>query len=177
MAWPWLLPFGLFFVASVAQAAVVEHTFNVIHMRIYSFSFLLHISFVGVAMHIYSICLITIVSSVMQAPCMYVCVCVYIYRKIIFYSQRVVTPICISLDLGRIWPDEVYIDGVYHHIRPSKVLCMTSIYVYLEYIVIIILYVTIIVLYNILKSRCSFEFFLRSKDLEYLNISMWTYLN
>jgi len=46
MAWAWLLPLGLFFFAFVAQAAVVEHTFNVIHMRIYSFSFLLHISLV-----------------------------------------------------------------------------------------------------------------------------------
>jgi len=55
MAWPWLLPFGLFFVASVAQAAVVEHTFNVIHMRIYSFSFLLHISFVGRHAYIVSV--------------------------------------------------------------------------------------------------------------------------
>ena len=52
MAWPWLLPLGLFFAASVAQAAVVEHTFNVIHMCIYSFSFLLHISLSLFAMHI-----------------------------------------------------------------------------------------------------------------------------
>ena len=58
---------------------------------------------------------------------------------------------CISLDLGRIWTDKVYIDGVYHHTRPSRILCMTSMYVYLEYMVILILYATIIVLYNILK--------------------------
>ena len=63
----------------------------------------------------------------------------------------------ISLDLGRIWPDEVYVEGVYHHTRPSSLVCMTSMYVYLEYMVILILYATIIVLYNILKNMCSFE--------------------
>ena len=66
---------------------------------------------------------------------------------------------CISLDLERIWPDEVYVDGVYHHTRPSRVLCMISIYVYLEYIVILILYATIIVLYNILKIFALLNFF------------------
>ena len=66
---------------------------------------------------------------------------------------------CISLDLGRIWPDKVCVDGVYHHTRPSRVLCMTSMYVYLVYMVILILYATIIVLYNILKNMCSFDFF------------------
>ena len=34
---------------------------------------------------------------------------------------------------------------------------MTSMYVYLEYMVILILYATIIVLYNILKNICFFE--------------------
>ena len=66
---------------------------------------------------------------------------------------------CISLDLGHIWPDEVYVGGVYHHTRPSRILCMISMYVYLEYMVILILYATIIVLYNILKNMCSFEIF------------------
>ena len=66
---------------------------------------------------------------------------------------------CISLDLWRIWPDEVYVDGIYHHTRPSIVLCMTNMYVYLEYMVILILYVIIVVLYIILKNMCSFEFF------------------
>ena len=65
--------------------------------------------------------------------------------EIIFYSHGVVTLMCISLDLGRIWPDEVYVDGVYHHTRPSRVLCMTSMYVYLEYMVILILYSTAVV--------------------------------
>ena len=69
--------------------------------------------------------------------------------KIIFYSQGVVTPMCISLDLWRIWPDEVYVDRVYHHTRPTRVLCMTSMYVYLEYMVILILYA--------IKNMCSFE--------------------
>jgi hypothetical protein len=104
-------------------------------------------------------------------------VCIYIYGNYFLDSQRVVTLRCISLDLGRIWPDEVYADGVYYPTRPSRVLYMTSMYVYLEYMVILILYATIIVLYNILKNMCSFEFFSRSKDLEYLNISMSTYSN
>ena len=34
---------------------------------------------------------------------------------------------------------------------------MISLYVYFEYMVILILYATIIVLYNILKNMCSFE--------------------
>jgi len=29
---------------------------------------------------------------------------------------------CISLDLGHIRPDEVYVDEVYDHTKPSKVL-------------------------------------------------------
>jgi hypothetical protein len=74
-----------------------------------------------------------------------------VYRKIISYSQGVVTPMCISLDLGRIWPNEVYVDGVYHRTRPSRVLCMSSMQVCLEYVVILILYTTVIVLNNILK--------------------------
>ena len=100
--------------------------------------------------------------------------------KIISYSHRVVTPMCISLDLRRIWPDEVYVDGVYHHTRPSRVICMTSMYVYLEYMVILILYATMIVLYKILKNMYSFDSFEKnshSKDLEYLNISTSTYSN
>ena len=72
------------------------------------------------------------------------------------YSQGVVTLMYISLDLGRIWSNEVYVDGVYYHIRPSRVLCMTIMYVYLEYMVILILYATIIVLYNILKKYVLF---------------------
>jgi hypothetical protein len=31
------------------------------------------------------------------------------------------TPMCISLDLGHIWPDEVYVDRVYGHTKPSRV--------------------------------------------------------
>ena len=69
------------------------------------------------------------------------------------------------------------LDGVYHRTRPSRVLCMTSMYVYLEYMVILILYATIIVLYNILKICALFEKNSHSKDLEYLNISMSTYSN
>ena len=84
---------------------------------------------------------------------------------------------CISIDLGRIWFDEVYVDVVYHHTRSFRILCMISMYIYLEYMVILILYATTIVLCNILKNMCSFEFFSHSKDLEYLNISMSTYSN
>jgi hypothetical protein len=36
------------------------------------------------------------------------------------------TPMCISLDLGRIWSDEVYVDGGYDHTKPSRVVCMSS---------------------------------------------------
>ena len=64
---------------------------------------------------------------------------------------------CISLDLGRIWPDEMYVDEVYHHTRPSRVLCMTNMYVYLECTIILILYTIIIVLYNIFKNICSLK--------------------
>jgi len=52
---------------------------------------------------------------------------------------------------------------------------MTSMYIYLEYMVILILYAIIIVLYNILKNMCSFEKNSHGKDMEHLNISMSTY--
>ena len=58
------------------------------------------------------------------------------------YEQETIS-IYISLDLWRTWPDEVYVDEVYHHTRPSRVLYMTSMYIYLEYMVILILYATI----------------------------------
>jgi hypothetical protein len=53
---------------------------------------------------------------------------------------------CISLDIRCIWPDEVYIDEVYDHTRPSMVVCMSSMQVYIEYMVIFIMYTTVIVL-------------------------------
>jgi hypothetical protein len=84
---------------------------------------------------------------------------------------------CICLDLGHIWPDEMYVDGVYNHTRPSRVLCMSSVQVYLEYMVILILYTTVIVLNNILKNTGSFGNFSHSKDLEYLNMTISTYSN
>ena len=37
----------------------------------------------------------------------------HLYREVISYSQGVVTPMHISLDLGRIRLDEVYVDEVY----------------------------------------------------------------
>ena len=52
---------------------------------------------------------------------------------------------CISLDLGHIWPDKVYVDGVYDHTKPSKVVYMSSMQVYIEYMVIFILYSTTVV--------------------------------
>jgi len=51
----------------------------------------------------------------------------------------------ISLDLGRIWPDETYVDEVYDHTKPSRVVCMSSMQVYIEYMVILILYSTAVV--------------------------------
>ena len=41
-------------------------------------------------------------------------------------SDDLVTPMCISQDLGCIWPDKVYICGACNHIRPSRVVCMSS---------------------------------------------------
>jgi hypothetical protein len=52
---------------------------------------------------------------------------------------------CISLDLWRIWPDKVYVDGVYDHAKLSRVVCMSSMQVYKEYMVILILYNTTVV--------------------------------
>jgi len=46
----------------------------------------------------------------------------------------------ISLDLEYIWPNEIYADEVYDHIRPSKVICMLSMYAYMEYVAILIIY-------------------------------------
>jgi len=47
---------------------------------------------------------------------------------------------CISLDLERIWSDEVYVDKVYDYTKPSKVVYMLSMYAYIEYVVILIIY-------------------------------------
>jgi hypothetical protein len=66
----------------------------------------------------------------------------------------------------------VCVDGVYNHTRPSRVLCMSSLHVYLVYMVILILYTTVIVLNNILKNMGSFKNFSHSKDREYLNMSI-----
>ena len=52
---------------------------------------------------------------------------------------------CISLYLGCIWPDEVYVNEVYDHTRLSWVVCISSMQAYIEYMVILILYATIIV--------------------------------
>ena len=49
---------------------------------------------------------------------------------------------CISLDLGRIWPDEVYVDEVYDHTKPSKIVYMLSMYAYI--VVILIIYTTLV---------------------------------
>jgi hypothetical protein len=68
------------------------------------------------------------------------------WREIISYSQGVVAPTCIYLDLGCIWLDEVYVDRVYDHTRLSRVGCMSSMQVYIEYMVILILYTIIMIL-------------------------------
>ena len=43
---------------------------------------------------------------------------------------------------------DVYVDGAYNHTRPSRIVYISSmhVYVYIEYVVILILYTTIIVL-------------------------------
>ena len=51
---------------------------------------------------------------------------------------------CISLDLGRIWPDEVYVDEVYDHTKP-KVVYMLSMHAYIKFVVILIMYTTVVV--------------------------------
>ena len=72
---------------------------------------------------------------------------IYIYnREIIFYSQGVVTPMCISLDLRCLWPNKVCVDEAYDHTKPSRVICISNMQVYIEYMVILILYTTVIVL-------------------------------
>jgi hypothetical protein len=69
----------------------------------------------------------------------------------------------ISLDLEYIWSNEVYVHEVYDHTRPSMVVCKSSMQVYVEYMVILILYTTIVNFSNILKSMGSAKFFLHSK--------------
>ena len=54
--------------------------------------------------------------------------------EIISYSHEVVTLMCISLDLGHIWPDEVYVDGVYHHTMYDKYGCILRVYCYTYFI-------------------------------------------
>jgi hypothetical protein len=81
------------------------------------------------------------------------------------------------LHLRCIWPNEVYVDELYDHTKPSMVVRMSSMQVYIEYMVILILYTTVIVLNDILRNMGSFEKFSHSKDLEYLNMSISTYLN
>jgi hypothetical protein len=71
----------------------------------------------------------------------------------------------------------VCVDEVYDHTRPSMVICMSSMQVYIEYMVILILYAIVIVLNNILKNMGSFEKISHSKDLEFLNMSISTYSN
>jgi hypothetical protein len=38
----------------------------------------------------------------------------------------------ISQDLRRIWLNEVFVDGVYDHTRPSTVVCILSMQVYIH---------------------------------------------
>lgn len=57
------------------------------------------------------------------------------YIEISFYSR---TLICVSQDLCCIWCDEVYVHGECGHTRPSEIVYMSSMKVYIEYVVIII---------------------------------------
>jgi len=49
---------------------------------------------------------------------------------------------CISLDLGRIWRDEVYVDEAYCYTKPFNVVYILSMHAYIEYVVILIIYTT-----------------------------------
>jgi len=40
--------------------------------------------------------------------------------------------------------EQMYVDEVYDHTRPSKVICMLSTYAYMKYVVILIIYTTIV---------------------------------
>ena len=76
----------------------------------------------------------------MRVTTFFICV----YRNNSFLLTVVVTSICISLDLERIWLDEVYVDEVYNHTKPSKVVCMLSMHAYIEYVIILIIYTTVV---------------------------------
>ena len=39
----------------------------------------------------------------------------------------------------------MYVNEVYDHTRPSKIICMLSMYAYIEYAVILIIYTTVVV--------------------------------
>jgi len=47
------------------------------------------------------------------------------------YSLGVVTPMCVSLDLRYIWSNEVYVDVVYDHTKSSRIVCISSMQVYM----------------------------------------------
>ena len=59
---------------------------------------------------------------------------IYIYMVNFPYSLEVVTPMCVSLDLRHIWSSEVYVDVVYDHTKSSRVVCISSMQVYMKYI-------------------------------------------
>jgi hypothetical protein len=40
-----------------------------------------------------------------------------------------------------VYIDEVYVDEIYDHTRPSTVVCMSSMQVYVEFMVILIIYI------------------------------------
>jgi hypothetical protein len=50
----------------------------------------------------------------------------------------------VSLDLEYIWPKKLYVHEVYDHTRPFMVVCMSSMQVYVEYVVILILYTIVV---------------------------------
>ena len=49
---------------------------------------------------------------------------------------------CVPLDLRYIWSNEVYVDIVYDHTKSSRVVYISSMQVYIKYMVILILYST-----------------------------------
>jgi hypothetical protein len=70
----------------------------------------------------------------------------YSYSKALEYRFRVpIVGSLISLYLEYIWPNEVYVHEVYDHTRPFMVVCMSSMQVYGEYMVILILYTIVVV--------------------------------
>ena len=57
----------------------------------------------------------------------------------------------------------MYVDEVYNHTKPSKVVCMLSMHAYIKYVVILIIYTIVVAFSNILKNMDCFEKISRAK--------------